>query len=106
MDEPLSSLDPTRAQQAIRCLVDVAHARGVTLLATLHHVEMALAHFPRIIGLRGGEVAFDLPTAQVTRDHLQRLYAQHEDELLGGVAAVDVAAASEEPAPAVVAHCR
>ncbi len=25
IDEPLSSLDPTRAQQAIRCLVDVAH---------------------------------------------------------------------------------
>jgi phosphonate transport system ATP-binding protein len=106
IDEPLSSLDPTRAQQAIQCLADVAHARGVTLLATLHHVEMALAHFPRIIGLRAGEVAFDLPAAQVTREHLQRLYAQHEDEWLGGAASVDAAAASVEAAPAVVTHCR
>ena len=107
IDEPLSSLDPTRAQQAMRSLVDGAHSRGVTLLATLHHVEMALAHFPRIIGLRGGEVAFDLPTAQVTRDHLQRLYAQHEDELLGSAASAGACDVADDPAPQpVVMHCR
>lgn len=81
VDEPLSALDPTRSQQAIDTLTRAARERGATLIATLHHVEMALAHFPRIVGLRDGVVAFDLPAAQVTPAHLQALYAQHLHEL-------------------------
>lgn len=83
VDEPLSALDPTRARQATAALVDLARERGVTLVATLHQVDMALAHFPRIAGLREGQLQFDLPTAQVSPALLERLYAQHEHELLG-----------------------
>jgi phosphonate transport system ATP-binding protein len=65
---------------------------------------MALAHFPRIVGLRDGQVAFDLPTSAVTRERLERLYAQHEHELQGGDA---VAADAPPPQTApVVMHCR
>jgi phosphonate transport system ATP-binding protein len=81
IDEPLSALDPTRAEQAIQTLTQSASQRGVTLVATLHHVQMALAHFPRIIGLKNGELAFDLPTHEVTPERLKDLYAQHLDEL-------------------------
>ena len=106
IDEPLSALDPTRAAQAMATLVDESRARGVTLVATLHQVDMALAHFPRIVGLRDGVVAFDLPTAQVTRERLATLYAQREDELH----ADDRTHVVDEPAPAapapVVMHCR
>ena len=83
VDEPLSALDPTRSQQAIESLTQAAQQRGATLVTTLHHVEMALQHFPRIIGLRGGALAFDLPAAQVTPERLQQLYDQHLDELNG-----------------------
>ena len=83
VDEPLSALDPTRSQQAIQTLTRVARERAATLVATLHHVEMALANFPRIIGLRLGEMAFDLPSDQVTQQHLHELYAQHMGELTG-----------------------
>jgi phosphonate transport system ATP-binding protein len=62
-------------------LTSQARAKGITLVATLHHVQMALAHFPRIIGLKDGELAFDLPTAEVTPERLKDLYAQHLDEL-------------------------
>jgi phosphonate transport system ATP-binding protein len=105
VDEPLSALDPTRSRQAIATLVDEARARGITLVGTLHQVDTALAHFPRIVGLRDGALAFDLPPAQVTREHLARLYAQHEHELLG---APPVAADAPEPAlpPPAVMHCR
>ncbi len=66
----------------------------MTLVATMHQVDLALAHFPRVIGLRAGELAFDLPAAQVGRERLTRLYAQFEHELLGAPAA------PAEPAPA------
>ncbi len=83
VDEPLSALDPARSQQAIESLTAAARERGATLVCTLHHVEMALHHFPRIVGLRGGALAFDLPAAEVTPEHLHQLYDQHLDELTG-----------------------
>lgn len=89
IDEPLSALDPTRAVQAIATLTDAARAAGSTLVATLHDVEIALAHFPRIVGLRDGAVAFDLPVAQVSRERLRTLYAQ------GPAGAADVPQPSE-----------
>ncbi|MDO9284481.1 MAG: ATP-binding cassette domain-containing protein [Aquabacterium sp.] len=105
VDEPLSALDPTRAEQAMNTLVHEATARGVTLVATLHQVEMALAHFPRIVGLRDGELVFDLPAAEVSRARLQRLYAQHEHELRGDVPLPPDEPAPAAPAPAVM-NCR
>jgi phosphonate transport system ATP-binding protein len=104
VDEPLSALDPSRSQQAIETLTQAARERGATLVATLHHVDMALAHFPRIVGLRGGELAFDLPAPEVTPQHLQTLYAQHLHEL-SGPATAEADPAPTGPAP-VVMHCR
>ena len=103
VDEPLSALDPARAQRAVAALVREAGTRGVTLVATLHQVDAALAHFPRILGLREGRLMFDLPAADVTPALLARLYAQHEDELHG---AAPPAAADPAPAPPVLMQCR
>lgn len=106
VDEPLSALDPTRAQLVMQTLTQAAQARGATLVATLHHVEMALVHFPRVVGMRDGALAFDLPASAVTPAHLQALYAQHLHELTGPAAAPEaVFAAVPAPAP-VVMHCR
>ena len=104
IDEPLSALDPTRSRQAIGTLVDTARERGATLVATLHQVDVALAHFPRIIGLRDGQLAFDLPAAEVTRERLAALYDQFEHELRGEVP-VAKPVESSGPQP-VVMHCR
>ncbi len=107
VDEPLSALDPTRARQAIASLVQEAAARRITLVTTLHQVEVALAQFPRVIGLRDGALAFDLPAAQVSPQHLARLYDQHEDELYGPAPTPAAAAdASADPPAPVVMHCR
>ncbi len=103
VDEPLSALDPSRAQRAAAALVHESRARAVTLVATLHQVDAALAHFPRILGLREGRLQFDLPAAQVTPDLLARLYAQHEDELHGTAPPTLESATS---AASVVMHCR
>jgi len=104
VDEPLSALDPSRSRQAVATLVDGARERGATLVATLHQVDVALANFPRIIGLRDGALAFDLSAGEVTRERLAALYDQHEHELRGEapVARPDAQAA---PLP-VVMHCR
>jgi phosphonate transport system ATP-binding protein len=105
VDEPLSALDPTRARQALATLVQQARERGVTLVATLHQVDAALANFPRIVGLRDGRLVFDLPAAAVTRERLELLYAQREDELRGDAPSAPTEPEAAAPAP-VVMHCR
>jgi phosphonate transport system ATP-binding protein len=105
IDEPLSALDPMRAQMAMESLVKLAREKHITLVATLHQVDMALTHFDRIIGLSRGHVAFDLPSAQVSRERLAQLYAQHEHELRSDVLPVNLNEDLLAPAP-VVMHCR
>jgi phosphonate transport system ATP-binding protein len=107
VDEPLSALDPTRSLQAIQTLTRMARDRRATLVATLHHVPMALDNFPRIIGLRAGDVAFDLPTPAVTPGLLRDLYAQHLEELEGPAPADDAEGVMVAPvAVAVPMNCR
>ena len=107
VDEPLSALDPARAEQAIESLTTAARDRGATLVTTLHHVEMALRHFPRIIGMRDGELAFDLPAAAVTPEHLHQLYDQHLGELTGTTPNAYDESFAEPPAMRPVAiQCR
>jgi phosphonate transport system ATP-binding protein len=106
IDEPLSALDPMRARMAMASLVNLAAERQVTLVATLHQVDMALAHFPRIIGLRDGQMVFDLPSAQVSPERLAHLYDQYEHELRGEAPPMPSPEASlSQSAPAVM-HCR
>ena len=97
VDEPLSALDPTRAAQAIASLCAAAREAGATLVTTLHQVEVARASFERIVALRDGRVAFDLPAAQVSDAMLRDLYADHEEELTSDFAG---AAPFVDPVPA------
>ena len=77
-DEPVSALDPALSQATVQLLVREAAARKATLVASLHAVDLALANFARIVGVRDGRLAFDLPAAQVSDAQLQALYV-HTD---------------------------
>jgi len=104
VDEPLSALDPARAEQAIAALTAAAREKGASLVCTLHDVPMALRHFPRILGLQAGVKAFDLPAAEVPPELLGHLYAQKPEELAGGRPLADTDL-PPSPAPAAM-HCR
>jgi len=87
VDEPLSALDPTLAVQTLRNLQDEAASRQASLICSLHQVELARTHFPRIIGLRDGRIMFD--TDRVTDDMIAALYKNTRD------------AAADEQAPPI-----
>ncbi|MED7670608.1 ATP-binding cassette domain-containing protein [Pseudomonas moraviensis subsp. stanleyae] len=77
-DEPVSAMDPVLADHTLSILSRHAREHNVTLVASLHAVDLALAHFPRIIGLRDGQILFDCPSEQVSRDKLDALYANEQ----------------------------
>ncbi|WP_305825124.1 phosphonate ABC transporter ATP-binding protein [Massilia brevitalea] len=75
VDEPISALDPALAQLTLSTLQGEAAARKATLVCSLHQVEMARAHFERLVGLRAGRIVFDLPREQVSDEMIAALYA-------------------------------
>jgi phosphonate transport system ATP-binding protein len=77
-DEPVSAMDPVLAEHTLSVLCRHAREHNVTLVASLHAVELALAHFSRIIGLRDGQILFDLPAGKVDRELLDKLYANEQ----------------------------
>ena len=90
-DEPFSSLDPALRESMGELLLGVA-AAGRTLVAVMHDVGFAVRHFPRVVGLAGGRMLFDLPATKVTPAVLEQLYPR--------VSAEQPAAAERDPADA------
>lgn len=74
-DEPVSAVDPALSDRVIGELNRDAIERGVTLVASLHAVDLALHWFPRIVGMKGGEIMFDLPPVRISDAMLRELYA-------------------------------
>lgn len=74
-DEPVSAMDPTLSDTTIASLHQAATQRGVTLVASLHAVDIALKWFDRIVGVKAGEIAFDCAPADVSTERLLDLYA-------------------------------
>jgi phosphonate transport system ATP-binding protein len=79
-DEPVASVDPSLAVSLITLLRDLSADTRKTLVVNLHSVDLALAFFPRVVGIREGRVAFDLAPEKVTVDLLETLYAGDRDD--------------------------
>lgn len=90
-DEPLSALDPALALQTLSVLQQEAASRGATLVCSLHQVELARAHFARIVGLRDGRVMFDAPREAVSDAMIAALYRDADDNDVPTAPAADTA---------------
>lgn len=97
VDEPLSALDPTLSIQTLRSLQEEAASRGAGLICSLHQVELARAHFSRIIGLRDGRIMFD--TDKVSDDMIAALYknAATDDDVVAATELPDENCAVDDP---------
>ena len=82
-DEPVSSVDPTLASSIVRLLIDISQNTRKTLLVSLHSVDLALANFPRVIGIKQGRAAFDLSPDNISAEMLEDLYSGNLREQAG-----------------------
>jgi len=81
-DEPVASLDPESTRRVMDQLAALNREAGMTLVISLHHVELARRYCERVIALREGALVYDGPTSALTPEFLQRLYGAGADELL------------------------
>jgi phosphonate transport system ATP-binding protein len=73
-DEPISNLDPALTEDILGLLVAACERRGATLIMSLHQPQLARQHGDRAIGLRGGKIVLDEPTARLTPQALHEVY--------------------------------
>jgi phosphonate transport system ATP-binding protein len=77
-DEPVASLDPSSAESVMGYLKKAATVHEVTALVSLHQVNIA-AHFgERFIGLREGQLMFDVGPDELTPALVDDLYGNVE----------------------------
>nr|WP_313887262.1 phosphonate ABC transporter ATP-binding protein [Nodosilinea sp. FACHB-141] len=73
-DEPISSVDPERSRALMDLLRQLSETTGKTLVISLHEVEFAVKYCDRVVGLRQGQILFDVPTTEVSETMLTDLY--------------------------------
>lgn len=81
-DEPIASLDPESARKVMDMLARMNRDHKLTVLVSLHQVDVAMRYCPRTIALHQGRVVYDGPSAALTPDVLRRLYGVQASELL------------------------
>lgn len=89
-DEPVASLDPRAGRAVMELLLEIVRERGMTVLCSLHQLELASEFGDRVVGMKAGRIELDGPRMQVDRAGMSALYE--------GVVRVDDAP-SEHEAP-------
>jgi phosphonate transport system ATP-binding protein len=84
-DEPVASLDPLTSQQVMEDFVKINKEFNITVVANMHHVDIAKKYANRIIGIKAGKIVFDGPSSTITNDDLTNIYGRRlqHDELMG-----------------------
>ncbi|NLL63301.1 MAG: phosphonate ABC transporter ATP-binding protein [Ruminococcaceae bacterium] len=81
-DEPIASLDPSSAKIIMDYLSDINKTMNITCIANLHQVDVALKYATRIIGITGGEIVYDGPPEELSKQKIYEIYQSDEGELI------------------------
>ncbi|MBN1177591.1 MAG: phosphonate ABC transporter ATP-binding protein [Anaerolineae bacterium] len=57
-DEPVASLDPVLAHSILNHLENLNQEEKITVLCSLHYLDLIQRYATRVIGLRGGEIVY------------------------------------------------
>ena len=81
-DEPVASLDVKMQHSIMQLVQDIATRDGITVVMSLHQLELAKQYASRIIGLAEGVVAFDGPPHSLTDDVINRVFKIVDDKVV------------------------
>jgi phosphonate transport system ATP-binding protein len=73
-DEPVASLDPEISGQVMDVLFRVCSEENLSVLCSLHQVDLALGWATRLIGLRDGQLVLDKPAQGLSTEEAMAVY--------------------------------
>ncbi|MDJ0773155.1 MAG: phosphonate ABC transporter ATP-binding protein [Mastigocoleus sp. MO_167.B18] len=80
-DEPVASLDPMTSEEILKLLQKICREDGITIVASLHQVDLAMDFADRIIGINSGEVVFDGVPHELGSDRLEKIYRREDGSI-------------------------
>lgn len=75
-DEPVASLDPESSDQVMALIREIAADQGLTVVCSLHQVDLAISWADRIVGLRHGEVVLNTSTTGLSKAEVMEIYGR------------------------------
>lgn len=80
-DEPVASLDPEISGQVMDVLFQACVEDQITVLCSLHQVDLAMGWASRLIGLQDGKVVLDSPVDDgLTQERVMEVYQRLDPE--------------------------
>ena len=73
-DEPVASLDPESSAAVMSLMLEICQEKGLTVIASLHQVELARGWADRLVGMRHGRVVLDGSPKDISGEEIMEIY--------------------------------
>jgi phosphonate transport system ATP-binding protein len=80
-DEPVASLDPVLAHSIMQYLEQINKQDGVTVLCSLHFLDLVHRYADRAIALNGGRLVFDGPPKDIDDERFKAIYGKEAERV-------------------------
>ena len=83
-DEPVASLDPVLAHSILGHIERLNKDDGITILCSLHYLDLVQRYATRVVGLRDGEIVYQGSKADIqamTDDEFREIYGQDAERV-------------------------
>ena len=80
-DEPVASLDPVLAHSILRYLEQLNKEDSITVICSLHYMDLVRRYASRVVGLKDGRMVYDGLADDITDDRFREIYGQDAERL-------------------------
>ena len=78
-DEPVASLDPVLAHSILQYLELLNREDGITVLCSLHFLDLVHRYASRVVGLKDGELVFAGLPSELTAARFKEVYGEEAE---------------------------
>jgi len=78
-DEPVASLDPVLAHSILQYLELLNQEDGITVICSLHFLDLVHRYATTVIGLMDGELVFEGHPKELTRERFKQVYGEEAE---------------------------
>ena len=80
-DEPVASLDPVLAHGIMQYLEDINTNDGVTVMCSLHFLDLVHRYADRVIALNDGKLMFEGTPEEIDDDKFKEIYGKEAERV-------------------------
>ena len=80
-DEPVASLDPVLAHSIMQYLERLNKEDNVTIICSLHYLDLIQRYATRVIGLKDGVKVFEGLPSEINREKFKEVYGEEAQDL-------------------------